>query len=296
MSAVTRREALVAGAALAALPLAARADDSFSFVHLTDTHIQPERHAADGCAACFEQINRVNPDFAIVGGDLVFDAVEVGAARAKQVFDLWKKAARNLQAPLHYVIGNHDVFGTKTSSGVSRDDPGYGKHMYEDLVGRRFYAFEQRGWRFIVLDSIAITPDGSYVGRIDEEQIAWLAAELRTLSKSQPLVVATHIPLATAFPRFIELPVPIEMMTVTNGRDVLDMLWPYNLKAVLQGHTHISEVVRYRGCQFITSGAVCGNWWKGPRNGNPEGFGVVTIRNGELSWEYRTYGFVADPA
>jgi Icc protein len=86
------------------------------------------------------------------------------------------------------------------------------------------------------------------------------------------------------------------MLVVTNSRDVLNLLWPYNLKAVLQGHTHIREIVNYSGRQFITSGAVCGNWWKGIRMGHPEGFGVLTVKNGEISWRYETYGFRADPA
>jgi 3',5'-cyclic-AMP phosphodiesterase len=78
-----------------------------------------------------------------------------------------------------------------------------------------------------------------------------------------------------------------------NGREVLELFASHNLKAVLQGHTHVRETVLYNGCQFITSGAVCGNWWRGLRFGHPEGFGLITVRNGELTWEYRTYGFHA---
>ena len=80
-----------------------------------------------------------------------------------------------------------------------------------------------------------------------------------------------------------------------NAQDVLDVLWPYAPKLVLQGHTHIRETVMYNGRQFITTGAVCGNWWKGPRDGHPEGFGVVTVRGADVSWRYETYGFTAGP-
>jgi predicted phosphodiesterase len=74
----------------------------------------------------------------------------------------------------------------------------------------------------------------------------------------------------------------------------LDVFAGYRLRAVLQGHTHIRENVTYDGCQFITSGAVCGNWWKGARLGHPEGFAVVTVSGeGDVRWEYRTYGFKA---
>jgi predicted phosphodiesterase len=106
----------------------------------------------------------------------------------------------------------------------------------------------------------------------------------------------THIPLLTAYLPLDDLKVTKEIMTVANCREVLDLLWPYRLKAVLQGHTHVRETVTYNGCQFITSGAVSGNWWRGARLGHPEGFGVLAVKGGEISWSYRTYGFHAESA
>jgi predicted phosphodiesterase len=80
-------------------------------------------------------------------------------------------------------------------------------------------------------------------------------------------------------------------MTVANAPDVLQIFENANVLAVLQGHTHVNEVVNYRNMQYITSGAVCGNWWRGPRMGTPEGFTVVSLRQGKISWRYETYGF-----
>jgi 3',5'-cyclic AMP phosphodiesterase CpdA len=286
---IDRRELLSMGA-LAAAPQLLAAPESFSFVHLTDTHIQPEMHAADGCRMAFDKVNQMKPDFIVHGGDLVFDAAAVPELRAKQVYTLFEDTSKRLAAPVHYVIGNHDVCGT--GSGTR-----YGKAMFEDRIGKRYYSFAHKGWKFIALDSIhtADAPNG-FIGKIDDEQLSWLKNELAATPKTQPLVVMTHIPLATSFLQFSDLPVTPEMLVVTNSRDVLNVLFPYNLKAVLQGHTHIRETVMYSGCQFITSGAVCGNWWKGIRMGHPEGFGVLTVKGGQISWRYETYGFKADPA
>jgi 3',5'-cyclic AMP phosphodiesterase CpdA len=292
---LTRREMLHTGLAVPVAGLLQTAPRGPRFVHLTDPHIQPELRAADGCAMCIEHVNKLQPDFVIVGGDLVFDAMEVDFARASRVFKMWQTAVRQLQAPVYHVVGNHDVFGVATTSGVAPSHPSYGKKMYEDVMGRRYYAFENRGWHFIVLDSIFLTPDRRFIGRIDDEQLAWLANELMSIPKTRPLVVATHIALATTFLQVADSQTPPDMLRVTNGKQVLDMLWPYNLKMVLQGHTHIREVVNYRGCQFITSGAVSGNWWRGARFGHPEGFGLVTATGDDASWQYDTYGFVADP-
>jgi 3',5'-cyclic AMP phosphodiesterase CpdA len=293
---MTRRDLLkTAGMALAATPLNA-AGPSFSFVHFTDTHIQPELRAADGCRMCFQKINRTKADFAICGGDLVFDAAAQQRPRATMLYGMYGEALKAIEMPVYSTIGNHDVFGTAPGSGVEAGDPQYGKKMYEDRIGKRYYSFAHKGWRFLVLDSISSNAGGGLVGKIDEEQIEWLKNELAGISKETPLVAVTHIPLMSGVMQVVPGSwAGAEGMLVTNSREVLDLFWPYKLKAVLQGHTHIRETVSYNGCQFITSGAVSGNWWKGLRLGHPEGYGVLAVRGDEISWRYETYGFQAAP-
>ncbi len=46
----------------------------------------------------------------------------------------------------------------------------------------------------------------------------------------------------------------------------------------------------------MASPARSGNWWKGERLGFAEGYGVLRVRGEEVKWEYRTFGFKADPA
>ncbi|MBC7924737.1 MAG: metallophosphoesterase [Bryobacteraceae bacterium] len=286
-----RRQFLLSAAAVPTV-LAAPAGD-FTFVHLTDTHIQPELRAAEGCRESFRRVNSVKPEFVLVGGDLVFDAAAVPPQRARAVYNLYRESVKLIEAPIHTVIGNHDVFCVTTESGGRPDTPGYGKKMFEDHIGKRYYTFDHKGWKFIALDSVHLTPNGSFIGGIDDEQLTWLKNTLGTIEKTTPLVVLTHIPLVTGFLHFASSPASSQMLVVTNAQDVLDLLWSHNLKAVLQGHTHVRETVLYNGCQFITSGAICGNWWKGLRLGHPEGFGVLSAKNGQLTWRYETYGFRA---
>jgi 3',5'-cyclic AMP phosphodiesterase CpdA len=284
------------GAALSGRRLQA-ADGSFSFVHLTDLHIQPELGADAGCRACVAKINALKPDFAICGGDLVFDVAAVARARAKQLFDLYLETLKPLAVPVYTVIGNHDVFGVSTSAGVAPSDPHYGKKMFEDRIGRCYSSFDHKGWHFVLLDSIGSRPGHDYIGAIDADQLVWLRNDLTYMRKGASLAVVTHIPLISAVLQEVADPWKTpETYLVTNAREVLEILWPYAPKLVLQGHTHIRETVTYNGCKFITSGAVCGNWWKGPREGHPEGFGVLTVRGAEIFWRYETYGFVAKAA
>ncbi len=108
-----------------------------------------------------------------------------------------------------------------------------------------------------------------------------------------PVIVTVHVPLVTSFYSYqpVQDPALLSRLVITNAHEVLGLLEPYPVVAVLQGHTHINECVLYKDRQYLTSGAVCGNWWKGPSWGHPEGFTVISIREGKLTHRYETYGF-----
>jgi Icc protein len=268
----------------------AAASSDFSFVHFTDPHIQPELRAGDRCLACFTKIQKLRPDFVLAGGDLVFDANETGTRKAAELFGLYAETLKRIEVPVHTALGNHDVVGLSSKSGVAATDPMYGKKYFEDRFGKRYSCFGHKGWHFVLLDSIGITAERGFIGLLDAEQLEWLKGDLARVGKTRPVVVLTHIPLLSSVLQIVPDPwKTAPTYLVTNAAEVLEVLRPYNVKAVLQGHTHICETVIYNGCQFITSGAVSGNWWKGPRAGHPEGFGVLTVKGDLLSWRYETY-------
>ena len=267
---------------------------SFDFVFFTDTHIEPELDAAHGCGMCFSKITSLKPEFAIMGGDHVYDAAGVNGARAGMVFDLYKRTEQTLGMPIHNAIGNHDIFGVMTRSGVAPTDPAYGKKMYQDRMGQTYYSFDYKGYHFVVLDSIQPTEDRMWEARVDEEQLHWLRDDLKRLRQGAPVIGVVHCPVVTAFATYAEIVTAgrkYNTMTVANGTEVLGILDNANVLAVLQGHTHVNEIVQHKNTQYITSGAVCGNWWHGSRLGTPEGFTVVSLREGKISTRYETYGF-----
>lgn len=285
---------LGASAAAASLPGVAFAGvhDEFSFIFLTDTHIQPELDATHGVHLAMQQARGFKADFAIQGGDHVFDALGVSKERAMQLFDLYGKTEQDLGLKVHQTLGNHDVFGVYTASGTAPSDPDYGKKMFADRFGPTYYGFDHKGVHFIVLDSIGIRQDRRYEARMDDEQLAWLGKELAAQATGAPIVVVTHIPLVTAMPSYtIPAPVAAAGDGFTNGPAAIKLFEGHNVMGVLQGHTHINERVEWHGIPYITSGAVCGNWWKGTRLGTPEGFTVATIGGGKLTTRYETTGF-----
>jgi 3',5'-cyclic AMP phosphodiesterase CpdA len=283
-------------AAAAPRSLFAATPESFTFVFLTDSHIQPELNAAVGTDMAFKKARTFKADFAIQGGDHVFDSLGVPKQRAVSLFDLYDKTEQDLGLKVYHTIGNHDVLGIYPSSGIPPTDPQYGKKLYEDRFGKRFYSFDHKGHHFIVLDSIGITDDRAYEGRVDAEQLQWLTSDLAALPKATPIIVSVHIPLVSAFASYVpapSTPAKHQSLTVANANEVLALFEGHNVIGVLQGHTHINENVEYKGINYITSGAISGNWWKGVRMGTPEGFTVVNIANGKMTTHYETYGFKA---
>lgn len=294
-AAATGAAAALTGPAAFDLSAETKSPGSFDFVFFTDTHIEPELDAAHGCGLCFKKIAALKPEFAVMGGDHVYDATSVGADRANTVFDLYKKTEQSLQVPIHHAIGNHDPFGIIEKGGVPTSDPAYGKKMYEDRIGKTYYSFDHKGYHFIVLDSIQPTGDRLWEARIDDKQMSWLAADLQSTPTSTPVVGVVHVPLVTAFATFGADPTrpagKYNTLTVANTQEVLKTFEGHHLIAVLQGHTHVNEIVEYKNAKFITGGAVCGNWWHGPRMGFPEGFTVVSLREGKIATRYEASGF-----
>jgi Icc protein len=270
--------------------------EPFTFLFITDTHIQPELNATIGTDMAFKQARAIKADFAINGGDHVFDALGVPKQRALALYDLYGKTEQDLGLKVYHTLGNHDVLGIYPASGTSPTDPLYGKKHFEERFGKAFYSFNHKGHHFIVLDSIGITDDRAYEGRIDSAQLQWLAADLAAVPSGTPIIVSVHIPLVTAFDSYVAVPstlAPHHGLSVINSAEVIRLFEGHNVLGVLQGHTHINERVEWKGVPYITSGAVCGNWWQGTRMGTPEGFTVVSVANDKLTTHYETYGFKA---
>jgi 3',5'-cyclic AMP phosphodiesterase CpdA len=287
-----------AAGAATALPLklnaASAPPEDFTFLFITDCHLQPELNAAGGCHQAFAKARSIKADFAIQGGDHVFDALGVGRDRARSLIDLYTKTEQDLGLKVHHTIGNHDCFGVYPASGVSPSDPMYGKKYFEDRFGKLYYSFDHKGVHFIVLDSIGITGDRAYEGRVDATQLAWLAADLKTIPAQTPIIVSIHIPLVTAFDAYVPPPAKAPAhhgLSVANAYEVIGLFEGHNVLGVLQGHTHINETVTWHGVPYMTSGAVSGNWWHGTRMGTAEGFTVVEVSGSRLTTRYETYGF-----
>jgi 3',5'-cyclic AMP phosphodiesterase CpdA len=161
---------------------------------------------------------------------------------------------------------------------------------------RTYRSFDFQGYHFVILDSIEVTRDKlKYRGFIDAEQMAWLKDDLAQVARETPVIAVSHMPLLTGFYQMTEglaTPVPSNRGLV-NNREVLEAFAHHRLLAVLQGHLHVNEMIRWRDTTFITGGAVCGKWWRGDFHGTEPGFGVLHLRPDRVDWEYHGYDWVS---
>ncbi len=265
----------------------------FTFAYLTDIHVQPELHADEGFLQAVNEVNELKPDFVLTGGDLVMDAMAQKYERACMLYDMYKSISGKLEMPVYNTIGNHENFGVSKRNGADPSHPEFGKKMYQKRIGECYYSFDHKGWHFMALDSIGLPPDTSYVGLVGEDQMEWILQDLQSVAQETPIVISTHIPLVTAYPLFSGNPVGDELnsLVVNNAHEVLELFKEHNLRLVLQGHLHIIEDVSIGGIRFITAGAVCADWWEGPRDGMEEGFVLVSIKGDTIEWEYIDFGW-----
>ncbi len=278
-------------------PLLGGTDGLFRFVFMTDIHLMPELRGAEGFAAAISAVNKLDPDFVITGGDLIYDALETSYERADSLYRLYDDLCERFGMPVHNTIGNHEVFGLYPGSGIDPEHPEYGRKIFANRLGggSTNKSFDFGGWHFILLDTIGFTGNRSYYGHVSPESLEWLARDLKRIPHDSPIVVCVHIPLVSPSLQVdygLAEGVPHNLM-VTNTPEVLAAFEGRDLRLVLQGHLHIVERAQVRGTKFVTGGAVSGAWWKGSYRGFSEGFIVVEVRDGAIDYHYEDYGWQA---
>jgi 3',5'-cyclic AMP phosphodiesterase CpdA len=296
-------------AGVSATPINPRRKRCLRIAHLTDFHVQPERHATEGMVACLHHVQQLRdkPQLILTGGDSVFDSFAADDARTTLQWDIWRKVLKEeCSIPVHSTIGNHDIWGwNKASSKTKGDEPNYGKLRSTEMLGidNRYYTFDKCGWQFVVLDSTQPHPENpnSYSAFVDEEQYDWLARTLRDVPSSKPVLLLSHIPIlsAAAFQFAARDKNTFHFgcgLMHTDNVKLKDLFAQHsNVKVALSGHLHLVDRVDYNGVTYLCNGAVCGGWWKGPHKDCDEGYAVVDLYNdGSIDCEYVKYGWKAE--
>lgn len=257
--------------------------------HLTDMHVQPEKQAGEGLAACLHHVQRQKdaPDVIFTGGDTVMDSIEQDEARTKLQWELWQRVMKaECSLPVKSCLGNHDAWGlNKKKSKTTGTEALYGKKWAQEVFGlaRPYYSFDQAGWHIVVLDS-TFPQEAGYTAKLDEEQFGWLGDDLKGVSPKTPILVMSHIPILAACTFFDgdneksgNWQVPGAWMHI-DARRIKDLFRQYpNVRACISGHIHLVDRVDYLGVTYYCNGAVCGGWWNGDHQECTTGYGMVNL-------------------
>ncbi|MGB1285393.1 MAG: metallophosphoesterase family protein [Aggregatilineales bacterium] len=246
------------------------------FVHLSDTHINPDvdyiKDYANytpmtGAMALIDAVNALpfTPDFILHTGDVAYDPYP-------EVYDVIQDVLSKFNIPVYVLAGNHDDARALQHLVMGRDDDAVKDYLY--------YEFEQNGVQIVCLDSNG--PAEIPQGNIPDEQLAWLDT-LVSVDDDRPLVVATH---HNVLP--MNVPWLDGFMRTTNGEALHTILCKAQsrLRVVLHGHIHQNidhyvDGILYSSCasSWCQFGA-----YPDPNNTEitqnksaPPGFSVVTV-------------------
>ncbi len=216
--------------------------DPLYFVHLSDTHFGPtkdyERHGFRPfpCAeALVDTINHLpqKPDFVVHTGDVTTHPEAAAYRLAREVLG-------RLEAPVYYVVGNHD-----TAVSIQRYLPMGPHEALSDDPDQLSYAFEVKGYRFVVLDARG-PEDIDPHGLLPEEQLAIARREAQP--DGPPLTIFMHFPLHPLNSIWMDA-----NMLVLNGQELHQALLPARerLRGVFYGHVHRSMQTVRDGILYV---------------------------------------------
>jgi 3',5'-cyclic AMP phosphodiesterase CpdA len=190
-----------------------------NFVQISDTHIGFNKPANPDVGATLQAtIDKINalpdqPDLILHTGDLShtskpgeYDTLDqmLKAAKAGQVF---------------FVPGEHDASIDDGKEYLRR----YGKNT----KGRGWFSFDHKDVHFVGLSNVAALEG---LGKLGDEQLRWLEADLKTQSSSRPVVVFAHIPLWSVYPDW--------GWGTEDSAQALGHLKRFGSVTVLNGHIH----------------------------------------------------------
>lgn len=248
------------------------------FVHISDTHINPDTdYIKDyaqytpiiGAQALVKAVNDLPfmPDFILHTGDVAYDPVP-------EVYPDVKAVLEALKAPVYYLAGNHD-----DAKAIQRVLMGRSADAIQDYL---YYDFETKGVHVVCLDSNGPHEPKHPSGTVTDEQLTWLD-DICSRDDERPLVVAVHhnvIPMG--------VPWLDTWMKMENGEAFHDIVRQARARlcGVFFGHIHQNITTLRDGVMYV---AASSSWCQFYSHSIPEntniapdtttnpGFNVVSI-------------------
>lgn len=182
-------------------------------------------------------INRLNPDFVVLTGDLVNNKDDLSQ---KTVF---KRITSEISTkiPVYYSPGNHDIGLPPTQEDIDSFISDYGHDRF---------SVKHKGSLFIGLNSCLIKSLDSVPER---QQFEWLKEELSLNKNAKHIVVFCHYPF---FIDSADEPENYSNIALITRKKYLSLFKDYKVEAVFAGHLHKNAIAKYEGTDIITTSAL----------------------------------------
>ena len=236
--------------------------ESFTFVQLCDTQLGMGGYEHD--VLTFEQavrqINELNPDFAVICGDLVNHASDSS-------FGDFKSIMGQFNIPCYVAAGNHDVGNVPDQESLT---------YYREMIGDDYYAFDHKGASFVVVNTQLWKVDVELESEKHDDWFRHVLSDPRRGDSN--LFVIGHYPLFIKSSNETEeyFNIPWEKRT-----EVLSLLKLHNVKAYLSGHKHELLLNNYEGIQLVSGESTSRNF-----DNRPLGFRLWHVAEDTISHRF----------
>jgi hypothetical protein len=194
--------------------------NKFTFMQVSDSHVGFDKPANPNVIGTLEEaIAKIKslpakPSFLIHTGDITH-------LSKPAEFDNAQGVLSKVGMDVHYVPGEHDLLDENAKLYLER----HGKNA----KGTGWYSFDAGGAHFVGLVNVANLKAGG-LGNLGDEQLKWLADDLKGKSAETPVVVFAHIPLWTVYEKW--------GWGTDDGARALELLKRFGSVTVLNGHIH----------------------------------------------------------
>ena len=229
---------------------------SFRFAIASDLHIAlphtvPDHktrfHRTELSIPIFEQVldyfDQLDLDFLLIPGDLTQDG-------EPENHEWLASRLAELSYPVYVVPGNHDVLerdGSDRSIATEEFPNYYAKFGYAEADHHSkqnlYYASDLLpGVKLIGLNSIFFNDHGKqhHAGRVDDEQLQWLAQTLDTCA-NEIVIVMVHHNVVEHLPGQSRSSLGRRYM-LENAPDLIALLQQYGVQLIFTGHLHVQDV------------------------------------------------------
>jgi hypothetical protein len=240
-----------------------------------------------GVVSDVTDIDRV--EFGITVGDIVGDDLSL--------YPGYRDVMKKLGLPWYNVMGNHDL-------NFEAEEDLWNNETYKVNFGPSTYSFNHGNAHFIVLDNV-LYPDPrglyTYFGGLREDQIHFVANDLKLVPKDKLVVLFMHIPFFQEYGgSFRESDLERLLQLISGFENTLS----------ISAHTHYMKQVffgeedGYTGSKphhHLNIGTPSGDWYSGRwndegipeaimRDGSPKGYLYLNIDGANYTTDYKAAG------